>query len=128
MMEALSSSETSALTRTRRPNIPEDTILHSHRRENLKSYRIRIVGNLNPYTLATDTETTSLFALRAPYLNDKNCSQNHPVTLFGFGTGAAVFIIIIIVQQEFFSLANSSLGHDDDNDNSELEDILHVKQ
>jgi hypothetical protein len=39
--EALSSSETPFLTRGKHRNIPEDGILHSHRRENLKSYTVQ---------------------------------------------------------------------------------------
>jgi hypothetical protein len=36
--EELSASQTSVITRATRHNISEDDILHSHRRENLKSY------------------------------------------------------------------------------------------
>jgi hypothetical protein len=40
MLEAILSSEALVLTRSTRRNIPEDCILHSHRRENLKAYTV----------------------------------------------------------------------------------------
>jgi hypothetical protein len=40
MMEAMHSSKTSVLSRATQHNIPEDGILHSHRRENLKLYKL----------------------------------------------------------------------------------------
>jgi hypothetical protein len=49
LMVTKSSSETSVLTKATRRNIPGDSIIHSHRRENLKSYMLS--SGLTPYGL-----------------------------------------------------------------------------
>jgi hypothetical protein len=68
MMEAIRSSETSVLTRATRRHIPEDVILHSHLREDLKSYAghklFRIVRG------DTYVEETFFLLLKGDFLNE----------------------------------------------------------
>jgi hypothetical protein len=58
-MEAIHSSETSVHTRSTRRHNPDDGILHSHRRENLKSYML-LSGLYSLVADKTPTETQEL--------------------------------------------------------------------
>jgi hypothetical protein len=69
MKEAPGSSETSVLTRATRRNNTEDTILHSHRRENLKSYEILSIYLIHSAALGREIYSASN---RNEYQNQKN--------------------------------------------------------
>jgi hypothetical protein len=69
MKEALSSSETSVLTTDTRRNIPEHTILHSHRSENLKSYKVQV----RKQTILSDCRWSSNFS--SNFCGEVSCGQ-----------------------------------------------------
>jgi hypothetical protein len=68
-LEALSSSETSVHTRAPWRNIPEDGILHSHRREDLRSYIHIILIFAALYLTKLAMDRLVITSVRAAHMN-----------------------------------------------------------
>jgi hypothetical protein len=76
MKEALRSSETSVFTRATWRNIPEDAILHSHRRENLRSYMFTLYLRITKF-LQNLYERCSISRMCLHFLNKNSYGKSH---------------------------------------------------
>jgi hypothetical protein len=95
IMEAVFSSITSVPTRTTRSHIPEDGILHSHLRENLKSYIALTSWTLTEtWSVSCEERTGILHPIRRLVIAAVvKTSVLHSITRLGSVTGCNVFLV-----------------------------------
>jgi hypothetical protein len=103
MKEAPSSFETLVLTRAIRCNIPEDSFLHSHQRENLKSYVFEFRNYIHfqnwMYGQAEDMAfAVHLHAVDRMHNNLKQCHACQMLSCYGM---ICVIIFVISKEQKF---------------------------
>jgi hypothetical protein len=88
--DLLSSSETSVLTRATQRKISEDAILHSHRRENFKSYIVQHILPLQIFPLVEVSYYQDLMLLNAIQIYSPEMKINLVYKLVLWSSGLVV--------------------------------------
>jgi hypothetical protein len=104
MMKALGSSETSVLIRAKHRNISEDRILHSHSRENLKTYIVYTSFHPPDISFSLDPNSrNTLFSIAdTPYKLYSSMRSGHRAWVpFGIIDWRTAKLRIVLHSQDF---------------------------